>query len=113
MALSSFSCCAAERASCAASSAIFFASSSKIPIDPDSLLLAYPERGDWKNLDIVVKGHQRKPLKAKSREHSRGFACADKGARRLGQLRKKLRAVDDSFDMIEALYGVGYRFKEL
>jgi hypothetical protein len=76
-------------------------------------LLAYPERGDWKNLDIVVKGHQRKPLKAKSREHSRGFACADKGARRLGQLRKKLRAVDDSFDMIEALYGVGYRFKEL
>jgi hypothetical protein len=63
--------------------------------------------------NIVVKGHQPKPLKAKSREHSRGFACADKGARRLGQLRKKLRAVDDSFDMIEALYGVGYRFKEL
>jgi two-component system response regulator ChvI len=29
------------------------------------------------------------------------------------RLRKKLRAVDDSFDMIEALYGVGYRFKEL
>jgi two-component system response regulator ChvI len=28
-------------------------------------------------------------------------------------LRKKLRAVDGSFDMIEALYGVGYRFKEL
>jgi two-component system response regulator ChvI len=29
------------------------------------------------------------------------------------RLRKKLRAVDGSFDMIEALYGVGYRFKEL
>jgi two-component system response regulator ChvI len=29
------------------------------------------------------------------------------------RLRKKLKAVDDSFDMIEALYGVGYRFKEL
>jgi len=29
------------------------------------------------------------------------------------RLRKKFRAVDDSFDMIEAVYGVGYRFKEL
>ena len=29
------------------------------------------------------------------------------------RLRKKFRAVDDAFDMIEALYGVGYRFKEL
>jgi two-component system response regulator ChvI len=28
------------------------------------------------------------------------------------RLRKKLRAVDESFDMIEALRGVGYRFKE-
>jgi len=27
-------------------------------------------------------------------------------------LRKKLKAVDDSFDMIEALNGIGYRFKE-
>jgi two-component system response regulator ChvI len=29
------------------------------------------------------------------------------------RLRKKLRAVDGSSDMIEPLYGVGYRFKEL
>jgi len=29
------------------------------------------------------------------------------------RLRKKFRTVDDSFDMIEAPYGVGYRFKEL
>jgi two-component system, OmpR family, response regulator ChvI len=29
------------------------------------------------------------------------------------RLRKKFRAVDDSFDMIEMLYGVGYRFKEI
>jgi two-component system response regulator ChvI len=29
------------------------------------------------------------------------------------RLRKKFRAVDDSFDMIEAPYGVGYRFKDL
>jgi two-component system response regulator ChvI len=29
------------------------------------------------------------------------------------RLRKKLRAVDNSFDMIEAFYGVGYRFKGL
>ncbi|MCW5732069.1 MAG: response regulator transcription factor [Alphaproteobacteria bacterium] len=28
------------------------------------------------------------------------------------RLRKKLKAVDDSFDSIETLYGVGYRFKE-
>jgi two-component system response regulator ChvI len=28
------------------------------------------------------------------------------------RLRKKFRAVEDSFDMIETLYGVGYRFKE-
>jgi len=28
------------------------------------------------------------------------------------RLRKKFRAVDDAFDMIETLYGVGYRFKE-
>jgi two-component system response regulator ChvI len=29
------------------------------------------------------------------------------------RLRKRFRSVDDAFDMIEALYGVGYRFKEL
>ncbi|KAB2851095.1 MAG: response regulator transcription factor [Hyphomicrobiaceae bacterium] len=28
------------------------------------------------------------------------------------RLRKKFKAVDDSFDVIETLYGVGYRFKE-
>jgi two-component system response regulator ChvI len=28
------------------------------------------------------------------------------------RLRKKFRAVDDTFDRIETLYGVGYRFKE-
>jgi two-component system, OmpR family, response regulator ChvI len=29
------------------------------------------------------------------------------------RLRKKFKAVDDAFDMIETLYGVGYRFKEI
>jgi len=29
------------------------------------------------------------------------------------RLRKKFKAVDESFDMIETLYGVGYRFKEV
>jgi two-component system response regulator ChvI len=33
--------------------------------------------------------------------------------RHIKRLRKKFRAVDDSFDMIEAPYGLGYRFKEL
>ena len=28
------------------------------------------------------------------------------------RLRKKFKAVDDNFDAIETLYGVGYRFKE-
>jgi two-component system response regulator ChvI len=28
------------------------------------------------------------------------------------RLRKKFKATDDDFDMIETLYGVGYRFKE-
>ena len=28
------------------------------------------------------------------------------------RLRKKFKAVDDDFDSIETLYGVGYRFKE-
>jgi two-component system response regulator ChvI len=28
------------------------------------------------------------------------------------RLRKKFKQVDDSFDMIETLYGVGYRFKD-
>ena len=28
------------------------------------------------------------------------------------RLRKKFKAVDDNFDVIETLYGVGYRFKE-
>ncbi len=28
------------------------------------------------------------------------------------RLRKKFKAADDEFDMIETLYGVGYRFKE-
>jgi two-component system, OmpR family, response regulator ChvI len=30
----------------------------------------------------------------------------------LKRLRKKFRTVDESFDMIETLYGVGYRFRE-
>jgi two-component system response regulator ChvI len=29
------------------------------------------------------------------------------------RLRKKFKGTDDSFDMIETLYGVGYRFKEM
>jgi len=29
------------------------------------------------------------------------------------RLRKKFKAVDDDFDMIETLYGVGYRFREM
>ncbi len=29
------------------------------------------------------------------------------------RLRKKFKAVDDDFEMIETLYGVGYRFKEI
>ncbi len=29
------------------------------------------------------------------------------------RLRKKFKAADDNFDMIETLYGVGYRFKEI
>jgi two-component system response regulator ChvI len=29
------------------------------------------------------------------------------------RLRKKLKSTDDEFDMIETLYGVGYRFKEI
>jgi two-component system response regulator ChvI len=29
------------------------------------------------------------------------------------RLRKKFKAVDNDFDMIETLYGVGYRFKEI
>ncbi len=28
------------------------------------------------------------------------------------RLRKKFKQVDDAFDVIETLYGVGYRFKE-
>ncbi|MCB1461067.1 MAG: DNA-binding response regulator, partial [Nitratireductor sp.] len=28
------------------------------------------------------------------------------------RLRKKFKAEDDNFDMIETLYGVGYRFRE-
>jgi two-component system response regulator ChvI len=28
------------------------------------------------------------------------------------RLRKKFKQAEDSFDMIETLYGVGYRFKE-
>ena len=29
------------------------------------------------------------------------------------RLRKKFKQTDDDFDMIETLYGVGYRFKEM
>jgi two-component system, OmpR family, response regulator ChvI len=29
------------------------------------------------------------------------------------RLRKKFKASDNEFDMIETMYGVGYRFKEL
>src|SRR6202162_5912089 len=29
------------------------------------------------------------------------------------RLRKKFKSTDDEFDMIETLYGVGYRFKEI
>jgi two-component system, OmpR family, response regulator ChvI len=29
------------------------------------------------------------------------------------QIRKKFKSIDETFDMIETLYGVGYRFREL
>ena len=42
----------------------------------------------------------------------RSMSTTAPSTRHIKRLRKKFKAVDDSFDSIETLYGVGYRYKE-
>ena len=82
----------------------------------------------WKNAPVsltvtefsILKAIVSRPGVIKSRDALMDAAYDEEGYAadraidcHIKRLRKKFRAVDDAFDMIEALYGVGYRFKEL
>ena len=81
----------------------------------------------WKGLSIVLTLTEFRLLEAlvvrvgavQTRDALRIVACGDQVYvdertidSHMKRLRKKFRAVDEGFDHIEALYGVGYRFKE-
>jgi len=82
----------------------------------------------WKNVPmsltvtefLILKAIVSRPGVIKSRDalmdaaYEEGVYASDRAIDlHIKRLRRKFRAVDDSFDMIEAVYGVGYRFKEL
>jgi len=82
----------------------------------------------WKNVPVsftvteflILKAIVSRPGVIKSRDalmdaaYEEGVYASDRAIDlHIKRLRRKFRAVDDSFDMIEAVYGVGYRFKEL
>jgi two-component system response regulator ChvI len=81
----------------------------------------------WKNIPVsltateflILQAIVSRPGVIKSRDalmDAAYFEGLDVGDRAIDthikRLRKKFRVVDQSFDMIEAIYGVGYRFKE-
>ena len=81
----------------------------------------------WKNVPmsltvtefLILKAIVSRPGVIKSRDalmdaaYDEEFYAGDRAIDcHIKRVRKKFRVVDASFDMIEALYGVGYRFKE-
>ena len=81
----------------------------------------------WKNVPVsltvteflILKAIVSRPGVIKSRDalmdaaYDEGLDIGDRAIdTHIKRLRKKFRVVDESFDMIEAIYGVGYRFKE-
>jgi two-component system, OmpR family, response regulator ChvI len=82
----------------------------------------------WKNEQVtltvteflILQALASRPGVVKSRNALMDAACDDQVYvddrtidSHVKRLRKKLKATDDEFDMIDTLYGVGYRFKEL
>ena len=82
----------------------------------------------WKNVPmsltvtefLILKAIVSRPGVIKSRDalmdaaYEEGVYASDRAIDlHIKRLRRKFRAVDDSFDMIESPYGLGYRFKEL
>ncbi len=93
------------------------------------LLKMDPERhtSTWKNLAVtltvteflILQALATRPGVVKSRDALMDAAYDDQVYvddrtidSHIKRLRKKFKMVDDDFDMIETLYGVGYRFKE-
>ena len=81
----------------------------------------------WKGLDVsltvtefmLLQALAQRPGFVKSRDQLMDVAYDDQVYvddrtidSHIKRLRKKFKAVDDDFEMIETLYGVGYRFKE-
>ena len=81
----------------------------------------------WKGLDVsltvteflLLQALAQRPGFVKSRDQLMDVAYDDQVYvddrtidSHIKRLRKKFKAVDDDFDMIETLYGVGYRFRE-
>ena len=82
-------------------------------------------RWDDRDIDLTVtefeilKALAQRPGHVKSRDQLLDAAYGDGGYvddrtidSHIKRLRKKFKQTDDDFDMIETLYGVGYRFKE-
>ncbi len=68
---------------------------------------------------LILQSLAQRPGFVKSRDHLMDAAYDDQVYvddrtidSHIKRLRKKFKAVDDDFDSIETLYGVGYRFKE-
>jgi two-component system response regulator ChvI len=81
----------------------------------------------WKNIPVsltvteflILQAIVSRPGVIKSRDalmdaaHGEELDVGDRAIdTHIKRLRKKFRVVDESFDMIEAIYGAGYRFKE-
>jgi two-component system, OmpR family, response regulator ChvI len=93
----------------------------QLVLDPQRHLCAW--KGTPLNLTVteflIVQALAQRPGHVKSRDQLMDAAYGDSVYvddrtidSHIKRLRKKFKVVDDDFEMIETLYGVGYRFKE-
>jgi two-component system, OmpR family, response regulator ChvI len=75
--------------------------------------------GETKQIILILQSLAQRPGFVKSRDNLMDSAYDDQVYvddrtidSHIKRLRKKFKAVDDEFDSIETLYGVGYRYKE-
>ncbi|MEM7427850.1 MAG: response regulator transcription factor [Pseudomonadota bacterium] len=93
----------------------------KLTMDPDRHLCTWGSRPVTLTVTefLILQSLAQRPGIVKSRDALMDAAYDDQVYvddrtidSHIKRLRKKFKAVDDSFDGIETLYGVGYRFKE-
>jgi two-component system response regulator ChvI len=83
------------------------------------MLLLHTEASDWMTEFLFIKALAVRPGHVKSRDSLMDTAYGDAIYvddrtidSHIKRVRKKFKSVDDSFDQIDTVYGVGYKYKD-